>query len=351
MSSVRVPKGTPVLDCRGGTITAGFWNSHVHFFERKWANAAAISTEELGAQLVAMLTRYGFTSVFDLGSDMGNTLAIRRRIDSGEVPGPRIRTTGTGLIAVNPGIPSDAVLGVLGVMKAAVLEIASPPDAAAAARKLLVAGTDGIKMFASAPSGAVLPDGAIAAAAAEARRSGKPLFVHTNSAADILSAARGGADIIAHTTPRSPWNEEVVAAMKQRGMALTPTLWIWKSYLRHDRLTAQQQAADAVTAQLRAWAAAGGIVLFGNDLGAVDYDPTPEYELMAQSGMDFRQILASLTTAPANKFGQSEQYGRIAPGLQADLVVLDGDPSRTVRAFGLVRYTVRAGRIIYRAGH
>jgi hypothetical protein len=57
-----------VLDCSGLTITAGFWNSHVHFFERKWANAATIPAPELTRQLQEMLTRYGFTSVFDLGS-------------------------------------------------------------------------------------------------------------------------------------------------------------------------------------------------------------------------------------------------------------------------------------------
>src|SRR5438067_5129126 len=93
-ASLQIPQTTQTLDCSGLTITAGFWNSHVHFFERKWADAAAIPALELGRQLQDMLTRYGFTSVFDLSSMWSNTRALRDRIDSGEVPGPRIRSTG-----------------------------------------------------------------------------------------------------------------------------------------------------------------------------------------------------------------------------------------------------------------
>src|SRR5215212_8389154 len=67
-SSVRVPRGINVIDCTGLTITAGFWNSHVHFLERKWANAAKIPAPELSAQIQGMLTRYGVTTAFDTGS-------------------------------------------------------------------------------------------------------------------------------------------------------------------------------------------------------------------------------------------------------------------------------------------
>jgi imidazolonepropionase-like amidohydrolase len=71
---------------------------------------------------------------------------------------------------------------------------------------------------------------------------------------------------------------------------------------------------------------------------------------MAEAGMTFSQILASLTTAPAERFGESKQLGRINAGFQADLVVLKDDPSKNVRALAAVIYTLRDGRIIYRAG-
>ena len=63
--------------------------------------------------------------------------------------------------------------------------------------------------------------------------------------------------------------------------------------------------------------------------------------------MTFLQILDSLTTAPAEAFGVSDRVGRIAQGLAADLVVLNGDPARDVVAFADVRYAIRNGRLIY----
>jgi imidazolonepropionase-like amidohydrolase len=137
--------------------------------------------------------------------------------------------------------------------------------------------------------------------------------------------------------------------MKERRVALTPTLTLWKYYARHDRISAQDLIVNTELGQLRAWVASGGTVLFGTDLGAVEYDPSEEYALMAEAGMRFPQILASLTTAPAERFGESKQLGQIAAGLQADLVVLKEDPAKNIKALTAVKYTLRGGKIIYRA--
>jgi imidazolonepropionase-like amidohydrolase len=348
-ASIPIPTGCRSIDCSGLTITAGFWNCHVHFLERKWQDAATIPADDLRRQLEAMITRYGFTSVFDLSSEWANTRALRDRIDSGEVPGPRIRSTGEGLIP--PGaLPPKPVLRAMGFMPVPLPEITDAATATAAARALLDAGVDGIKLFASSTAGFPLAPGAIEAAASEAHRRGRPIFVHPNSTEDVLAAVRGGADVIAHTTPNSgPWDESVLAAMSEARVALTPTLTLWKHVMRHDRISTQETLTNTAVGQLRAWSAAGGTVLFGTDLGAVDPDPTDEYALMAEAGMTFPQILASLTTAPAERFGESERLGRIAPGYEADLVVLDGDPSEHLAALMNVRYTLRAGSVISRA--
>jgi imidazolonepropionase-like amidohydrolase len=347
-AQMQFPETAHVLDCFGLTITAGFWNSHVHFFERKWADVTTIPAPELGRQLQDMLTKFGFTSVFDTGSVWANTRRLRDRIESGEVPGPRIRSTGEGLVP--PGaLPSDQVLGMMGVMKLPAPEVADAAQAAAATKKLIDAGVDGIKIFASAPRSAPLSESVFQAAVNQAHRAGKPVFVHPNNAADILAAVRGGVDIVAHTTPHSgPWEETLLSAMKERCVALTPTLTLWKYYMRHDRLSAQEKVADTEVGQLRAWLAAGGAVLFGTDLGAVEYDPSEEYALMSEAGMTFPQILASVTTAPAERFGDANKLGRIAAGFQADLAVFQQDPAINLRALAHVKYTLRAGKIIYR---
>ena len=78
-----------------------------------------------------------------------------------------------------------------------------------------------------------------------------------------------------------------------------------------------------------------------------DFDPTDEYVFMQRAGLSYAQILAALTTAPAARFGAARS-GRLAPGLDADVVVLDGDPAQDIRALARVGQTLRGGRAIYR---
>jgi imidazolonepropionase-like amidohydrolase len=342
-----VPKGAQIIDCSGLSITAGLWNSHVHFTEKKWMNAGEIPAAELTRQLQDFVTRYGFTSVFDLSSVWTNTRLIRERVESGEVLGPRIRSTGLGLLPANSGPPPLTALSFMGWMNYESPQVSDAKQATEAVKTLVQSGVDGIKLFASSPNRAKMPADAIAGAVSEAHRTGKPVFVHPDQGMDVLAAVRGGADIIAHTTPSSgPWDENLISEMKQHSIALIPTLWIWKYYARHERVSAQDKTVTAAVGQLRAWIEKGGTMLFGTDLGATDPDPTEEYLLMAQAGMTFPQILAALTTAPAQKFGEA---GRIGVGLPADLAVLKGDPTKDLKALAATVYTIRRGQIIYRA--
>lgn len=348
-ASVRIPTAFQMLDCSGDTIVAGFWNSHVHFFERKWADAGGIPAVELSRQLQDTFTRFGFTSVFDLGSPWENTQTIRKRVVAGEVSGPRIRSTGEVLIA--PGaMPARSVLSILGDMPLMNLEVANVADVEAAAKTQLAKGTDGIKLHLQpppSPKPPFPPDG-IQLAVRLAHELNKPVFVHPNSTTDVIAAIRAGVDVIAHTTPQSgPWEASVTAGIRGRKVALTPTLTLWKSSMRHDRISTQDHLTDVAVGQLRAWVAARGAVLFGTDLGATDYDPSEEYELMKRAGLSFREILASLTTEPATRFADAASLGRIAAGLTADLVVLRGDPSRDISAFAAVAYTVQDGKLVY----
>ena len=349
-ATVQVPATFQSLDCSGRTITAGFWNSHVHFFERKWANATAIPAPELTRQLQEMFTRYGFTSVFDLGSPWENTRHIRERIQSGEVLGPRIRSTGEVLIA--PGaMPADNILGILGDMPLRNIEVTSAAEAEEASKKLLKLGVDGIKVHLQPPPPpkAPFPRDAIQAAVMSAHEMKKPTFVDPVNGADVIAAIQAGVDVVAHTTPGSgPWDDSITTGIKDRRVALTPTLTLWKSSMRHDRISAQDTLTAVAVGQLRTWVAAGGTVLFGTDIGAIEYDPIEEYTLMSRAGLGFRRILASLTTAPATQFGDAGRLGSIAAGLEADLVVLKSDPSRHVTGFADVAYTVQGGKVIYR---
>jgi imidazolonepropionase-like amidohydrolase len=352
--SVAIPRTARTLNCTGLTITAGFWNSHVHFMERKWTESGKMSAADLARQLQAMLTRYGVTSAFDTGSSWETTRRIRDRVESGEVPGPRIRSAGEPLFAKGSFSPGDApAADALGFMRYMPSEVGDAAEASAVAKAHLNAGTDAIKVYAANyfPPFLALPEDVMRAAFDEARKRGKPAFAHPTTRAGLLAAVRAGADVIVHTTPDGgPWDDSVLRIMRQANVAVIPTLKLFGYELRHDQISVTDRLNAAARGQLKAWIAAGGTVLFGTDVGYMsEYDPSDEYALMAEAGMTFRQILASLTTAPAEKFGDSARLGRIATGLAADLTVLNQDPSRDVRALANVRYTVRDGKLIYEA--
>jgi imidazolonepropionase-like amidohydrolase len=361
--STPIPRGAEVVNCAGLTITAGFWNSHVHFLQRKWSDAATLSASELGRQLEEMLTRYGFTTVFDTWSMWENTRRLRDRIEAGEVPGPRIYSTGDAIFPRGAAPPQDAAQaaqlaswGALGFMPLQAFQIARVGDAAegvAAATRLIDAGTDGVKLYAVTVgrNGLVMPESASQAIVKEAHRKGKPVFAHPTTEAGLLASVRAAVDVLAHTTPQSgAWSPGTLAAMTQARVALIPTLSLWRYELRHERTSLAEGFEETAVGQLRAWIGAGGEVLFGTDVGYMThYDPTEEFVLMAKAGMTFPQILASLTTTPAGRFGASKGTGRIAPGLAADLAVLRQDPLENIRALAAVQYTVREGKSIFRA--
>lgn len=347
-ASVEVPAAARTIDCSGCTILAGFWNCHVHFFERKWAGAAAIPRDELEEQL-QIFARFGFTTVFDLSSEYRNTDAIRTRIDSGEVRGPRILTTGEGIVPEGFTFPEIAYR-LLGQTNVTLSQVSNPAEARDAAEAIVAADVDGVKLFASTPSGAALSTETMQAATAVAHAGGLPVFVHPNTSDDISRAVEAGVDVVAHTTPRSGrWNDKLLSWMRTANVALIPTLSLWQEFGRHDRISLQRQQIESATAQLRAWRDAGGDVLFGTDLGATEADPSTEYALMQAAGMSFEDILASLTRVPAARFRYEGQLGRIEPGYAAELTVVFGDPSRELQALRSIRYVMRRGEIIFTA--
>ena len=133
-------------------------------------------------------------------------------------------------------------------------------------------------------------------------------------------------------------------------MALTPTLTLWDVEAKKGKASSDEveKGMSIPAQQLKAFSQAGGQVLFGTDVGYIEQlDTTEEFTWMSRAGMDFQKILASLTTNPAQRFGCSNRSGRIAKGMDADLVVLSADPGQNITAFSQVRYTIREGRVIY----
>jgi imidazolonepropionase-like amidohydrolase len=139
--------------------------------------------------------------------------------------------------------------------------------------------------------------------------------------------------------------------MRASNMALIPTLTLFHEEAKKGNASQEDTAGllKLIVEQLRAYASAGGQILFGTDVGYIDQvDTSEEFDLMSHAGMDFKQILAALTTNPAQRFGFDQRSGRLLSGFEGDIVVLDGDPAQDARAFARVRYTIRAGKLIYK---
>ena len=348
-AAVRAPEGATVVDCTGGTVTSGFWNSHVHFTGSQFRGAETAGAEALAGALRAMLTSYGVVHVVDTGSLLANTLALRRRIDRGEMPGPSILSAGGGFVPAG-GSPYY-------ILPARLLELARPEDVARVEAEL-AGGADIVKLFtgsfATPRSIVVMPLEIVRAAVEAGHRRGKLVFAHPSNSPGARAAIEGGVDVLAHTFPTSldgsPWDRALPAMMRERGMALIPTLKLWPYELRKAGLPNDlvERVLGTAMAQTSAVADLGGELLFGTDVGYMtDYDPTDEFIFLRRAGLGAMRILAMLTTAPAARFA-SGGTGRIGPGMTADVVVLDGDPTQDVRAFAKVRMTMRDGRVIYR---
>lgn len=352
-ADVAVPAGAEVIDCTGKFITAGFTNAHVHILTPELLDAAKAPAAQLDAAMETMFTRWGFTTVFDLASPLANTLALRVRIERGEIRGPRLLTVGEPLWTRTP----IYVVDYLAEHHIDIPPTPTPELAVARVKSLAAHGVDGIKLFTGSMQGragvANMDVALVRAAVDEADRHHLPVFAHPQNTEGLEAAIVGGVDILAHTAPMSPgWTPEFAARLKAAHVALIPTLTLFRAEGEKAKVPPAELArwVEHAVGQVRAFRAAGGEILFGTDIGYIDvYDTTQEYQLLARAGLDFPAILTALTTAPAARFGGANHRGQVAPGFDADLVVLDADPAQDVTALARVHTTLRAGEFLYRA--
>ncbi|QPF82391.1 amidohydrolase family protein [Bradyrhizobium genosp. L] len=340
---VQIPPDARTIDCSGKTIVAGFWNSHVHFTEPAWRNAGTAPAEPLTQHMQEMLTRWGFTTVWDLGSDPRDTLPLRQRVAKGEVAGPNILLAGN--MFPKGGHP------VYVPREVQLPEVATPEEATKRAQDWLAMGEDGIKLFTGAFMGdkpVINMDPAIAKAAVDvAHAQRKPVFAHPQNMIGVDTVIAADVDVMAHTAPSgsSGYTQEQLARFKAQGTALIPTLSLFTTVVLIPAVT--DRLVAAAVNQLEQFSEnGGGPVLFGTDVGFIQlYDTTREYELMHRV-LTERQVLASLTTNPAQYF-KAAKKGKVEQGFDADIVVLDGDPLSDVSNLAKVSTTIRAGRVIY----
>jgi len=340
---VKIPRESEIIRCGGCTVLAGFWNSHVHFTEPKWESAASQPASKLAAQLEAMVLASGFTTVVDTGSTLADTTALRRRVESGEIAGPRIYTAGMPIFPPN-GIP----FYVRENMPASLLSQLAPPAdakaAVAAAQANLQNGADIVKVFTGSwvARGKVLPmpPEIATAVVAAAHREQRLVFTHPSNLAGVEVAIASGVDVLAHAPEVTLGVDDAVLRRAVAAhMWMIPTL----------KLFSGDDDIASIRAVVRRFHELGGPLLFGTDTGYLpDYDVAEEYRQLRLAGLTTADIVEMLTEAPARRFGVEKEVGRVAAGMLGDLTVLRADPAVDAGAFAQVVYTVRGGRVLHR---
>jgi imidazolonepropionase-like amidohydrolase len=353
--SVAVPASVPRLSLAGGTVLAGYWNSHVHLLEPPYRHSRQSNAQVLEQALAQHYGRWGFTTVVDLASLDDDGLDLSRRTLDGQVRGPRVLSVGA------PFYPAGGTPIYVRELYAQAgnpdHEVATARAAQQRVRAQLSQGAVAIKLFTGAIVGGaegVRPMSVeVADAAAEAaHRGGVRVFAHATDGPSLEVALAAGVDALAHVTPdMGPWDEAMVKRLVDAGVWLVPSLAMFEHELQREGApeAVQERFRQAGAQQVGALVDAGGQILFGTDAGYADvYDTGRELQLLAQAGLDWRQILASLTTAPAAFFAQEAERGTVAAGMRADLVVLRSDPAQSVAALADVALVLRDGQVIYR---
>lgn len=347
--TVTIPDEAKRFDLSGQFISAGFWNSHVHhLFSRDMLEQN--QRRKLQYLIDELFLRWGFVNVVDTGADLDLLLNLKKLIKTNEVQGPQILVMGGSFVGKG-GTPFY-------VKPIQLPEFSSTDQAAAAVSDVLKAGADGIKLFTGSwatPEQVVLMElDHVKAATTIAHTAGSLVFAHPSDSEGASIAIEGGVDVLAHSFPaelKGPWNRALPAAMAKHSVALVPTLKVFRYDLERIKLPPnivdlhEQNAIDQTGAVKKA----GATILFGTDVGYMhDNDPSEEYRLMAKAGLNFRDILESLTTAPARVYGQAKRMGKIEAGFQADLVVMASDPRDNVSAFADINMTIKDGLVVYR---
>ena len=353
---ISVPAGVERVELPGTTLIPGLIEGHSHLFLHPYNEALwddQVLKEPLGLRMAravahaAATLRAGVTTVRDLGTEgaADYDVQLRRAIAEGIVPGPRVIATTRAIVATGtygPRRPSYAFDPPQGAEEAS-----GPEDIRRAVRSQIGLGADWIKVYAdyNGPTFSAEELQALVAAAHAARR---PVAAHASSADGMRLAALAGVETIEHGDGGTA---EVFRLMKERGVALCPTLAATEAYAQYfngwDRSAGAEPPAGVIQSRraFRLALDAGVTICFGGDVGVFPHgDNVRELELMVANGMTPLAALRAATSGNAKLFRLEERIGRIAPGLLADVVAVDGDPTREIGALRKIRAVFRDGR-------
>jgi imidazolonepropionase-like amidohydrolase len=363
--SVTRPAGAKVIDLGDLTLMPGLIDAHIHLFLHPGSEDLQTVVESVPARtILAEISARddlmaGFTAERDMGTEGAGSAdtAVRNAIDTGLIPGPRLRVSGNAIDILgghedanrfNPAehISSNATYA------------NSADELVAAIRQQLKEGADFIKIYETGPDRLSngkfttpyqYTEAQLAAAVQETARLGTRVGVHATGEPGTLYAARAGVASVDHADQLGP---ETMRIMREKQIYAVPTFAIAEYFADHAESPEAAERRRAMlafhAAEFRKQLAAGVPMAVGSDVGPFPHGTQArEFELMVQYGMSPADTLRADLINGARLLGWENEIGQLKPNFYADIIAVPGNPLTDISVLKRVQFVMKDG-VVYR---